>query len=456
MIYELMHKNVAVADIDLDSDGSLRKIVAVHRLDHFPFGTEPKDKKRDPTGIKRWWGNRRIPISRDDLAHFLGIFLQGQNETGSLLIACHALSLSDCYWIREKGERCLFSDVNFFENDYSYDLGDALFRRDVVAPSLMSPDATSEGNLKKRWKIIEGKRVLIKSGTNPHRYEVYNEVIASAVCAALNIRHVDYSLLDDDGETYCVCEDFLGYSQDFVTAYMIHEGGGKKNDESEYAFLIRRYEELGIKEAKKQIDQMLLVDFIIGNEDRHLNNFGLLRDANTLSFVGVAPIFDNGSCLGFDKEDRYLLNAIDTPWKPFATRTKMNQLDYIEALPLSSSESIFAVPSAVRTACESMAKHLPASRAQAIVSFVSRRIARIAERYGLVRKTDAPYLTAAQNRVLSYLRSRGGTADKLEEICLAAHVSRITALRSLSVLADLGLVRRVGSRKAGHWECVAP
>ena len=33
------------------------------------------------------------------------------------------------------------------------------------------------------------------------------------------------------------------------------------------------------------------------NEDRHLNNFGIIRDVNTLKWVDVAPIFDNGQSL---------------------------------------------------------------------------------------------------------------------------------------------------------------
>ena len=33
------------------------------------------------------------------------------------------------------------------------------------------------------------------------------------------------------------------------------------------------------------------------NEDRHLNNFGIIRDVNTLEWLDVAPIFDNGESL---------------------------------------------------------------------------------------------------------------------------------------------------------------
>ena len=29
------------------------------------------------------------------------------------------------------------------------------------------------------------------------------------------------------------------------------------------------------------------------NEDRHLNNFGIIRDVISLEWISVAPIFDN-------------------------------------------------------------------------------------------------------------------------------------------------------------------
>lgn len=40
-----------------------------------------------------------------------------------------------------------------------------------------------------------------------------------------------------------------------------------------------------------------MTDFILTNTDRHLNNFGVLRDTNTLSFIGMAPIFDSGNAM---------------------------------------------------------------------------------------------------------------------------------------------------------------
>ena len=44
------------------------------------------------------------------------------------------------------------------------------------------------------------------------------------------------------------------------------------------------------------------------NENRHLNNFGIIRDVNTLKWLDVAPIFDNGQSLNIKYYDNDELN----------------------------------------------------------------------------------------------------------------------------------------------------
>ena len=45
------------------------------------------------------------------------------------------------------------------------------------------------------------------------------------------------------------------------------------------------------------------------NEDRHLNNFGIIKDVNSLEWISVAPIFDNEESLKitYDNDDEYVL-----------------------------------------------------------------------------------------------------------------------------------------------------
>ena len=57
------------------------------------------------------------------------------------------------------------------------------------------------------------------------------------------------------------------------------------------------------------MENMYIIDYLITNEDRHLNNFGIIRDVNTLKWLDVAPIFDNGESLNityYDNEELHI------------------------------------------------------------------------------------------------------------------------------------------------------
>ena len=51
---------------------------------------------------------------------------------------------------------------------------------------------------------------------------------------------------------------------------------------------------------KTYIDKCLILDYIILNTDRHLNNIGYIGNIKKDKWK-IPPIFDNGSCLGCDK-----------------------------------------------------------------------------------------------------------------------------------------------------------
>jgi hypothetical protein len=68
---------------------------------------------------------------------------------------------------------------------------------------------------------------------------------------------------------------------------------------SAYQHFIDCCHTLGIPGARDSIDKMLAVDFIIANEDRHFNNFGAVRNADTLEL-----------CYGLEKRTEMLAQYI--------------------------------------------------------------------------------------------------------------------------------------------------
>ena len=57
----------------------------------------------------------------------------------------------------------------------------------------------------------------------------------------------------------------------------------------------------GLTDVTSQLEQMIVLDALIANEDRHWGNFGALRNSESLEFIGLAPVFDNGNSLGIKR-----------------------------------------------------------------------------------------------------------------------------------------------------------
>lgn len=78
-------------------------------------------------------------------------------------------------------------------------------------------------------------------------------------------------------------------------------------------------EKLGIGGMEDAMNRMLVLDFLIANEDRHLNNFGVVRNADTLEYEGAAPIYDSGTSLWWDRPLRMINAGAAVTCKPFKT-----------------------------------------------------------------------------------------------------------------------------------------
>ena len=321
----LMHKNTAVVDVTINPDNScIDKIGAIHNPEHLPIGTtgfRDGDKgKPNRAELNDWWLGRSIPASRDKIEAALCAL--NLRTPSALIVRCYGLSLSDQYWVIPKGSALSWNSVNFFDNDFSKDIGEILFGREPKDHdwiNMISPDNTTDGWLRKKWSIRNGKRVLIKGGSGVYQQEPFNEVIASAIMKKLRINHVPYELIyeqnSEGNKAYSLCENFVTSQTELVPAWQITQTMKRLNSDSELTHLLRCCEELGmnVKDIALDIEKMLVLDYIIANEDRHYNNFGFLRNAETLEWLGFAPIFDSGTSLWYNTEKV----GSETEAKPF-------------------------------------------------------------------------------------------------------------------------------------------
>ena len=289
------------------------------------------------------------------------------------------MSLSDHYWLRpcdnELSNTTLYENVNFFDNDFSEDVGDILLglKEETDNINFWSPDNTTNGNLKKCWRIIDGKRVLLKSGSYPFQQQSFNEVIASRIMDRFGIDHVPYTVTWINDEPYSVCEDFVTKDTELITAWQIMQLRTKANHENEYLHFVDICSEIGV-DIVTALDGMIVLDYIIANEDRHFNNFGLLRDANTLEWLGAAPIFDSGTSLWYNRNTAQIArnNIICKPFK----KTHGEQLKLVSSLEWFEASKLDGIEDEILEVFsdDKAAQYIDTERAKTIAAEVRNRI----------------------------------------------------------------------------------
>lgn len=303
----LMNKNTEVLLTEYESGlGVFTKIIEVYNIDYSPYILksfyEKDDINNNPfrTNLSDWFKGRGIPSWRDKLdllLHRLGIIAPSE-----LLDKAMGLSLSDQYWLKPYNSNIEYDDINFFDHDFDYsEFMEASLSKNskkiVKEASLKTPNNTTDGMLKKAWIIEKGTRYLLKSGYRNEILQPFNEILASEICDRLGFKHVEYTLDTYKDVVVSKCPCFINKDTELITCYQIRNNMKRHDNEEDYEEYIKVLEDNGIKDARTKIENMYILDFLIMNEDRHLNNFGIIRDVNTLKWLDVAPIFDNGMAL---------------------------------------------------------------------------------------------------------------------------------------------------------------
>ena len=166
------------------------------------------------------------------------------------------------------------------------------------------------------------------------------EVIASRVGELLHILVVQYQLCHIRIDDEKLLLGTISHNSDAPIQWAV---SAKEN----YALVIDLFRTLTGLDARDYLNTMLLFDFLICNEDRHLNNFGVLKDETDGSYR-FPPLFDSGYALGFMQAEhrpveQYLYSC---KAKPFSTSFSkqmhlVNQLPSGIVLPDSIPDTVF-------------------------------------------------------------------------------------------------------------------
>lgn len=148
----------------------------------------------------------------------------------------------------------------------------------------------------------------------------------------------------------------------------------KANHENVYMHFVNICVESGVPDIIASLDRMIVLDYIIANEDRHMNNFGLLRNAQTLEWIGFAPIFDSGTSLGYNTATQNLL-VYEPICKPFK-KSHHEQLSLVSDYSWIDFASLDGIEDEIHELLlgENVEKYIDEQRRNAIITGLSERI----------------------------------------------------------------------------------
>ena len=329
-----MHKNIPALSFEIDSDGMAGNIKEIINESHAPIYIIQNKFLTPDNALRDWLRTRAIPSSRENLPETLS-YLDIKNSQ-ILMLKHYGLNLSDHYWIAtddllSKGIK--WEDVNFFQNDFSSDIGDALFgkysQRESLSFSFDSPDSSSDGELKKKWIINNGTRYLLKGGRKTFQQEPFNEVLVSKICDELNISHVPYKLVKKrDNQFYSSCPCMVDENTELISAWELFNTATKTNSMSYFEQFTGGLKNCNFnfdEKTKQTLSIMFSLDYLVANTDRHFKNFGFIRDVNTLEWKGMAPVYDTGNSMFYDDSLYNLKNP------------KLRAAEKIKAKPFNSN-----------------------------------------------------------------------------------------------------------------------
>lgn len=430
-----------------------------------------KDERTLAYEFEEWLLHRTAPMRREcieDMLRHLGFAPDEPDWRRNLITFSRALSLNDVHWIAKDDSTEKWKGINLYDNPFSTAVASMAFtgdRRSSVRDASSSPEYSTDGNLRKCWRRVDGKVLLYKAGAHPTDgfferpeaggFEPFAEYYAAQVAEAMKLPHVDYGLAQFKYRLCSTCPLFTSDKVGYLAARSV----------------LRKEEVLN----DPRFADIFFFDAVVFNTDRHTGNFGFLVDNDLNEISGVAPIFDNGYSLfsraisnpgkkGDEFHDLRLFLAHKEPklykeWLGFPTGVTDEMIDRIRGM---GNFEFKPHPEFV----------MPDKRLEVTLHFLQNRIAKIikyrseADRYLKIRaKNDTvnpcvPDKMLKKSHKVEDLRRelkdtlRSFPRAKTAKLAILFKVSVSTIKRQIKALQDAGELIRTGSDKNVFWQVV--
>lgn len=244
------------------------------------------------TNFQAWCASRVLTLDRKYAKEILNSLGRKQAVTdkdrAEIAIAYHCLCLTDVYWVRELRESVRFADINLYDHSLSDAFVDVALRgRALTAQnaSLLDPrdstgDLATQGVAPKAWIRRKDGFRLLKDG-DPR--EVEAELMGSQIARRFDVPQVLYEPGTFDGQRVSESRLITSKARSIVSMEYVDVYAANMDTDA-YALVL--------KKDARGYHMMNIVDYLIGNTDRHWGNWGFWVDNRTNKLEQLHPLMD--------------------------------------------------------------------------------------------------------------------------------------------------------------------
>lgn len=275
-----------------------------------------------------WCASRVLTLDRKYAKEILNSIGAKQattdKERAGISLAYHCVTLTDVYWVKGYREQVRYDEINLFDHSLSDAFVDVSLRgkaltaqnAELIAKSDTAGDVATQGAAPKAWVRREDTFYLLKDGDEN---EVNAELLASRIARCFDVDQVLYEPFMYDGQK--VSASRLITSKEYGIVPMEHVEIYAANHNTDLYSLIRRYDLKGYY-------MMNIIDYLIGNTDRHWGNWGFLMDNRTNKPLHLFPLMDfNKAFQAYDTlEGSRCLTSPETMSQMEAAREAVGQI----------------------------------------------------------------------------------------------------------------------------------
>ena len=244
------------------------------------------------TDINESIDDRQIAKHRTSIKRLMAEL--GMDNRKGFIDMVRCVSLTDTFWIRREGSDLTWRDVSLYTNTFddivariAFD-GVGMYGRQF---SSTSPEFGTSGSFDKCWVREEDGPHLLKRGSSGFAnagFEPYSERLCSDILEAASIPHVTYTLRNYHGKLASDCPIFTSEEVGFVPAIRMFD-----RMPDAYGMLSFMADHGG----EEPFRDMLVMDAVCANVDRHAGNYGFTVNNGTGEILGMAPLFDQNLAL---------------------------------------------------------------------------------------------------------------------------------------------------------------